>query len=231
MALALFVLFAVFSTAAQAMLLTLDLRWTDGTLMGPVETADAYHLQEGSIIQVIGFKQGAPGTSNYNASVSAQFEKFGTTSDTTTSAQPYTQGHVPGEKDVYLADSTQPGHDILYTGAIQNNGTWYGLYTQITVDDWMYDRVYIRVFGATEIKAGEVVASYWGISSVHTNTPIYQTDTLSVTNLVANNLNYFEVIPEPATLGLLGLGGVALAAWRRRRILRTGANGTVREED
>ena len=109
--------------------------------------------------------------------------------------------------------------------------SWYGLYTQITVDDWMYNTVYIRVFGATDIAQGVVTASYWGVSTAYTLNPSYQTDTLVVTNLVAEYKNYFEVIPEPATMGLLGAGGIALAAWRRRRFLRTSADGTVREED
>ncbi len=204
------------------MLLTLDLRWSGG-LQG-------YNLQEGSIIQVIGFKQGEGDP--FNSGVASQFgDPYGKTSDTTTSAAPYDSGHIPTDKDVYLANNTQGGHEILYTGAIQSVGTWYGLYTQITVDNYLYDTVYIRVFGATEIKEGEVTASYWGVSTPQTLSPSYATDTLAVTNLIAGSPNYFEVIPEPATVGLLGLGGVALAAWRPRRVAKAGGGEPVCEED
>lgn len=215
---------------AQAMLLTLDLRWTTSAST----LRETYHLQEGSIIQVIGYKQGDG--ADWDSDVGAQFgdedgHAYGLTTDTTTSAQPFDSGHVPTDKDVWLADNTQTGHEILYTGTIQNLGSWYGLYTQITVDDWVYDRVYIRVFGATDLVQDGIVASYWGVSPVHTNTPSYQTDTFAYTNLVAENPNYFEVIPEPATLGLLGVGGVALAAWRRRRFARTSGDVPEREEE
>ena len=215
----LFVLFAVFSTAAQAMLLTLDLRWNASAFDSTTHVASAYNLQEGSIIQVIGYKGEGGVTEEANIQFGdANGHAYGRVpNDDNTSAEPYDSGHVPSEKDVWLAENTQAGHDILYTGSIQANGIWYGLYTQITVDDWLYDHVYIRVFGATEFKQGEVVASYWGVSESHTLNPVYQTDTLGVTNLVVEKLNYFEVIPEPATTGLLGLGGIALVAWRRRR--------------
>lgn len=197
--------------------------------MGGAPTgADPYNLQEGSIIQVIAVQKGA----TFSDTASFQFgEPYGTTSDTETSASPYTSDHVPTDKQVYLANSTPDGHSILYTGAIQDKGSWYGLYTQITVDDWLYDRVYIRVFGATDIAQGVVTASYWGVSTPHTLSPSYATDTLVVTNLIAESPNYFEVIPEPATVGLLGLGGVALAAWRRRRVAKADGWESVCEED
>lgn len=233
MALALFVLFAVFSTAAQAMLLTLDLRWDASHLTPGSDGEIPSNLQVGSIIQVIGYKSSE---SDYDPDDSAylqpdmQFVKYGET-DSPSSAAPYSSGHEPTDSPVYLANTTYTNHTILYTGTIQSNASWYGIYTQITVDDWLYDKVYIRVFGATNIAQGVVTASYWGVSAAHTLNPVYQTDTLGVTNFVAENKNYFEVIPEPATMGLLGAGGIALAIWRRRRFLRTGANGTVREED
>ena len=210
------------------MLLTLDLRWT-GDLLD-------YNLQEGSIIQVIGYHTDT--ADDPSASVTAQFgDKYGVWSGEPKSAEPYDTGHTPmGEDgtgtDVYLANNTQEGHTILYTGAIQNLGSWYGLYTQITVDYFLYNTVYIRVFGAKEIPEGDVVASYWGISGITTLDPNYQTDEMDVRSDVSATIaTYFEVIPEPATFGLLGLGGVALAAWRRRRFARTDGDGAARLED
>ena len=126
--------------------------------------------------------------------------------------------YLPDSSDVYLANTTQKDHEIVYTGTIQNLDGWYGLYTQIQIDDDIYDQVYIRVFGATSIEQGEVTASYWGISGATTLDPTFQFQNWTLEGVTAtNHANYFEVIPEPATLGLLGLGGCALVAWRRRR--------------
>lgn len=210
------------------MLLTLDLRWT-GNLLD-------YNLQEGSIIQVIGYHSDT--ADDPSTSVGTQFgDKYGVWSGEAMSAEPYTTGHTPmgadgTGTDVYLANHTQEGHTILYTGAIQNLGSWYGLYTQITVDYYLYNTVYIRVFGAKEIPEGDVVASYWGIGGTTNLNPNYQTDEMDVrSDVSATTATYFEVIPEPATVGLLGMGGVALAAWRRRRFARTAGDAPEREED
>ena len=229
-ALALFALFGGLATAAQAMLLTLDLRWE---VASEAALKSTYNLQVGSIVQVIGYKGG---DDDVSSDVSDQFgdangNAYGITTDTTTSAAPHDTGHVPTDKDVWLADNTQTGHEILYTGTIQNLGSWYGLYTQITVDSFLYDHVYIRVFGATSIEQGEVTASYWGVSDAHKLEPSYATDRFATNNVEADIANYFEVIPEPATAGLLGLGGIALAAWRRRRLARSEAGDPARMEE
>ena len=54
---------------------------------------------------------------------------------------------------------------------------------------------------------------------------------LQVQDLQAGTPDYFEVIPEPATAGLLGLGGIALAAWCRRRLARSEAGEPARMEE
>lgn len=204
---ALFCLFAAFAPAAHAMLLELQFHWSNSDLT-------AYNLQEGSIIQVIAYNSSDAGALVNSAA--SQFELYGQTSEQA-SAQPYPSGHIPESSDVYLANSTQSGHEIVYTGSLQNLDGWYGLYTQIQIDNEVYDTVYIRVFGATSIEQGEVTASYWGISGTTTLDPTFQFQNWTLEDVTAPNKNYFEVIPEPATLGLLGLGGFALAAWRRRR--------------
>ena len=204
---ALFCLFAAFAPAAHAMLLELQFHWSNSDLT-------TYNLQEGSIIQVIAYNSSGAGAPVNSAA--SQFELYGQTSEQA-SAQPYTSGHIPDSSDVYLANSTQVGHEIVYTGSLQNLDGWYGLYTQIQIDNEVYDTVYIRVFGATSIEQGEVTASYWGISGTTTLDPTFQFQNWTLEDVNAPNKNYFEVIPEPATLGLLGLGGFALAAWRRRR--------------
>lgn len=210
---ALFCLFAASVPAAYAMLLELQFHWdaaNDAALR-------AYNLQEGSIIQVIAYN--SKDADSPSTSVGTQFEMYGQTSESA-SAAPYASGHVPDSSDVYLADTTQKDHTIVYTGSLQNLDGWYGLYTQIQIDNYEYDTVYIRVFGATSIEQGEVTASYWGISGTTTLDPTFQFQNWTLENVEATEKNYFEVIPEPATLGLLGLGGCALAAWRRRRTRR-----------
>jgi hypothetical protein len=221
LALALFALFAGGALTARAMLLTVDLRWTGGD-----------NLQVGSIVQVIGIrKEGADG---FNPTDEYQFgdialKPYGTWTGEPIDAAPYSDGnHAPESDKVWLADNTQRGHDILYTGALDGSG----LYTQFTLDTYVYDTVYIRVFGATSIEQGVVTASYWGVSTPQTLHPSYATDTLRVDDFSwVTNANYFEVIPEPVTLGLLGVGGVALAAWRRRRFARTCGDAPEREEE
>ena len=247
LALALFALFGGLATAAQAMLLTLDLRWGWGESAQPFYTkndkgeitAYNYNLQEGSIIQVIGYKYGKEGTAGWQPDAMYQFgdenyNPYGTWTGDDMGGAPYDpddSDHAPENGNVWLADNTQTGHEILYTGTIQDKGSWYGLYTQITVDSFLYDTVYIRVFGATSIEQGEVTASYWGVSAPQTLTPSYATATFATNNVIAVTNNYFEVIPEPATLGLLGVGGIALAAWRRHRFARTAGDALEREED
>ncbi len=223
---ALFCLFAAFAPAAHAMLLELQFHWSGSDMT-------AYNLQEGSIIQVIAYDSTDVSGPTYPATAGTQFEQYGTTTDTAFAA-PYTSGSAhqlggtgddgkPIVSDVYLANTTPEGHEIKYTGFLQNLGTasnpWYGLYTQIQIDNEVYDTVYIRVFGATSIEQGELTASYWGISGTTELVPTFQFQnwTLEGNTFSVTNKNYFEVIPEPATLGLLGLGGCALVAWRRRR--------------
>lgn len=217
MTFALFCLFA--APVAQAMLLELDFHWDVGTPAHP--DLLSYHLQEGSIIQVIAIKKETTLPENFGQAA-GQFVPYGTWTDAPVGAEPYQPtdvSHAPdsNSSDVYLADTTPDGTDIVYTGSLQDDNGWYGLYTQIYIDDYVYDRVYIRVFGADEIEQGQVTASYWGVSEIHELHPTFQFDTFETENLNAPTANYFEVIPEPATLGLLGLGGCALAAWRRRR--------------
>lgn len=255
LAFALFALFVGLATAAQAMLLTLDLRWevpsptpAPDPPYTPQEQAayesaylrDHYNIQENSIIQIIGFKYNPDADySGFDSAIYQFGTPYGQYSGEDISAAPHDDPYDPNHKvtdsdDVYLADNVPDGFSILYTGSVQKMGDdWYGLYTQITVDQSLYDTVYLRVFGATEFIQGEAIASYWGVSDTQTLDPDhhYQTDTFSTRNEDAGTANYFEVIPEPATLGLLGLGGVALTAWRRRRFVRLSGDGAVREED
>ena len=128
MAVALLFLFAGFAVPAKAMLMTLYFKW-DTTDVNTLK--NTYHIQEGSIIQVIGYKYDSTGeeAALYSAGVTDQFgDAYGKADDSdTTPSQPFTTSDTsPRVKDVYLASNTQKGHEILYTGAVQQYSTWYG---------------------------------------------------------------------------------------------------------
>lgn len=237
---ALFCLLAMFAPAAHAMVLELDFYWSAQNAAALKET---YHLQEGSVIQVIAMRK-EPDTAAWSNTAGGQFALFGQTGEEAV-AEPYTTADpdwanhvitIPEGKtaDVYLANTTAKGHDIVYTGTLGVDEGDYCLYHQITIDQDLYDKVYVRIFGTTDLREGEVVASYWGVSTTTTLDPdafYFQTLELRDNDLTAANLkNYFEVIPEPATLGLLGIGGCALAAWRRRRP-HSSVPGSERQEE
>lgn len=227
-------------TSAQAALVMLDIGWgfEDQTGLTAAELRDTYHLQEGSIIQVIAYNSAdssAPG-----ATASDNFAWWSTTDDDSTSAEPYDSGHVPPEKDVFLIDTTPEGHEILLTTAVEFSAgdnsygqDWYRTFDEFVVDTALYDTLYVRIFGATDVEGESnlVVASYWGVGAVTNPNFSYQTYEWFVSDMVAPNLNYFEVIPEPCTLGLFGMGGMALAVWRRRRYAESRRGCVLRKGD
>ena len=196
------------ASSAQALVVTIDLGWGynyDGAGTS-VDLGTAYNLQVGSIVQVLLYDEAtadAPGMD-----VDDNFDLVG-----------YSAGNP-----VYDPISTPAGHLIAYTASIQaapyvdgQGDTWYQIYAQFEVIG-TYDSLYIRVFEMTDFGQGVVNASYWGLSDVQVRTNTFGMWYVPVIDDTdAPNLNYFEVIPEPGTMGLVALGGVGLLAGARRR--------------
>ena len=207
---------------AQALVVTIDLGWGynyDGAGTS-VDLMTEYNLQVGSIVQVIMYDEATADPPGIDAD-----DNFG-----------LPMGYTSGGDPVYNPLSTPDGHMIAYTASIQaapyadgQGDTWYQIYAQFEVIG-TYDSLYIRVFEITDFDAlqGNATASYWGLSDVQYSTNIVGMWYVPIIdNTDAPNRNYFEVIPEPGTVGLLALGGVGLFAGARRRRTHRGRTGTV----
>lgn len=221
------VLLWLLTMPAQAMVVTVDVGWGYNAA-GGADLSD-YNLQVGSIVQVIMYNSGtasAPGSdTDDNFPI-----YYGNYPGAGIAAEPYPgtePANVPGDTTMYDPNSTPAGHELVYTATIQaapyldaNGNVWYQFYEQFVVQG-TYDSLYIRVFGATDFPAMEVVASYWGLSEVQHGSPVADTWYLGLLGemdeTTANRTNYFEVIPEPGSLSLLALGGAGLLAGARRR--------------
>lgn len=196
---------------ARALLVSVEVMWgypsgisSDTLLNNP------YHLQVGSIIQFIAF-------------------------DSTTAATEHTQTGENAAKDnflrygdSYLPDTTVGGHQIVGTGTVQllsgsTNSGVFGITTWLDVP-YPYDRLYVRVFSATNFDQGNATTSWWGISSASNLTGgAFGTTLTWFDNTELPNQNTFEVIPEPSSLSFLLSGGCGLGVFafhRRRRSLR-----------
>ena len=215
---------------AQAVLMIVNIGWGEfaNSDMDNASLIQNYALQEGSIVQIIMYDSSASSAPGVNAN--GNFDLFGAYVGPGIPGDPNVDPYdeAPSENNVYDPDSVPLGHVIAYTTSIgpaigdnANGYDWYNINASFLMLD-NYDSIYIRVFGATDFPHDGVVhASYWGISDVQSGGGSYgtwYTDFYDVT--AAEHVNYFEVIPEPGSLGLFALGGVGLWAARRRRLQR-----------
>lgn len=200
LAAAAFLLAALFPAASRAMLVSLTLSYS--SLSGT-------NLQPGSIVQVIAYNTSTPGTGGPGSTAETNFDPYGT--------NPSPASGV--DAGVFQPDTViQPNHYIVYTGHLTqlDNGD-YGIVTDFTMDD-TFNALYVRVFEATDFPQGSVVLSHWGVGGLVTGIePTLGHYSYNVSDIPADKLNYFEVIPEPATLSLFAVGTLALAAFRRKR--------------
>jgi hypothetical protein len=209
---------------AQALVVTVDLGWGYNSMTDT--DLNTYNLQEGSIVQVIMYNSAtasAPGANaNQNFGIYANYTGTGIAAEPYPGTEP---SNVPGDTTIYFPNSAPADHVIAYTTQIggplvdsnANGANWYNIYAQFEILG-TYDRLYIRVFGATDFSQGEVISSYWGLSAVQNGTNVIDTWYVDIIDdTVANKTNYFEVIPEPGSLALFALGATGLLAGYRRR--------------
>ena len=217
---------------AQALVVIMDIGW--GYYGGGLNNStlgSTYALQEGSIVQIIAYDSTAIQNTDFlSGNANDNFDLFGSYSGAAIPGQPNVSpnNQAPTENNVYDPESVPLGHVIAYTthigpaiGGSLSNANWYNIYASFQILD-SYDSIYIRVFGATEFPHnGIAFASYWGISAVQSGGGSIGTWYVTYNDVTAaDHVNYFEVIPEPGSLGLFALGGVGLWAARRRRLQR-----------
>lgn len=181
------------------------------------------NVQNGSIVQVVVYNHNTPGVNAPDPDHgSANFTQYGTTGS---SSDP-----------VYLPDTTPDGHQIVSTGHVTQEGNLYKFQTYVDLPNASaYDRIYIRVFEtATFPDNGTPVQSWWGISDVEgINAGPGTIGVVWFDDVQLSNQDWFEVIPEPGTVGLLwsGVFGTGVAGlWRRGRRkgkARAGETGVV----
>jgi hypothetical protein len=224
--LAAFAVLCVFASAAHALVVTVDLGWgyNYGGAGTSVDLVSEYNLQVGSVVQILMFDSSEYPGSYPGQDASQNFVEVGNYTGDGLSSAPYTSGHVPGDTTAYHPLTYPDGHFIAASATVQQapylddqGDVWYQVLLQFEVLG-NYDSLYVRVFGQTDLHQQGYWASYWGVSDLQTSTNAVGTWFVGpLDEIRAANSNYFYVIPEQGTLGLMAVGAIGLVLRRRRR--------------
>lgn len=198
-ALLLFATVALFGVAGWAnTTLFIEVSWNYNN---PDGTAPA-NLQEGSIVQIIGWNSSVP-PAPQDASNGGMIQ-YGT--------------HQPDGDPILLPNTVPDSWQILGTTHVQQmNGNYYSVSIAVEIPANV-DKIFVRVFSVTNFPDAPVVAEgYWGISGATNVSDTIGTGYTWFDNVSITNHAYFEVIPEPATVALIGSGLLAIAFRRKRK--------------
>lgn len=187
--------------------------WANTTLFVEVSWNYADHsaappanLTDGSIVQIIGYDSTSGAVSPANAGSTGGMQQYGTNPD----------DGIP----ILLPNTVADGWEILATTHVQHmDGNFYSVSIAIEIPDGI-DKIFVRVFSVTDFPAApQVVKGWWGISAddVKDVSDTIGTGYTWFDNVEINNQAYFEVIPEPTTLALIGSGLLAIAFRRKRK--------------
>lgn len=205
---------------AHGYALNIEVSWNSEYGPGPYT---AGNLQDGSIIQIIGYN------SSGGALDPAQATNGGMTQF----------GQTAGGDPVLLPNTVPDGSgwEILATTTAQDtgittvNGEWYTANITIDVPNDI-DTIFVRVFYNTSFPDNGIPEhGYWGISPANRVDPTLGFALTWFDNVAITNEAYFEVIPEPSTLALLGSGLLAIAFFPRRRKLSSTSQSSTRSRE
>lgn len=110
------------------------------------------------------------------------------------------------------------GWQILETAHVQDMGNnYFTVSVAVEIPDNI-DQIFVRVFSLTNFPAApDSELGWWNISAATNVSDTIGTGYTWFDNIALTNKAYFEVIPEPATLTLIGSGLLAIAFRRKRK--------------
>ena len=210
-----FLAVALLAAVSQAITIEVEVSWNSP--LAPSQDSDTSNLQTGSIIQIIGWNSDSGAPSPQDAEYGGMI-KYGKTAN--------------GDP-ILLPNTTPVGWAILATTSITKTGNDPAYCTvSIAVDvPEQYDKIFVRVFSLTEFPEGESALGYWGISEASNVSGTVGLGMTWFDNVAHTNVAYFEVIPEPSTLALLGCGITALALFPRRKHRKDKVSSSHRSHD